>query len=175
MIKAAPSNRRICFPQPKSQAPSPGAVCHECYRICDRRDHGRARLDIPRRSTDGLSSMASARRPSATRYFSAIGGASAQTSNLSTSLTICGTSRIDFFGNVVDPIRRKPRNPYNVRLDKSRLDIVDDGAKPVLSRHRRCLHCRSDKKCRRRRPDVTDAVVQEIMRPVEVAAGDKDD
>jgi len=94
---------------------------------------------------------------------------------LAIPLTICATSRIDFFGNIVDPIPRKPRDPYNVRLYKSRLDIVDDGAKLVLSRHRRCLHRGSDKKCRRWRPDVTDAIVQEILRPVEVAAGDKAD
>jgi hypothetical protein len=72
-------------------------------------------------------------------------------------------------------MRRKTGDLRDFCLDSSRLDIVDDGTEAVLSRHRRCVHRRSDEKRRRRRPDVTRAVAKEIMRLVEVAASDKGD
>ena len=70
-------------------------------------------------------------------------------------------------------MRRKTGNLYNFCLDSACLEIVDDGAESVLSGHRRRLHRRSDKKRRRGRPDVMRALVPEIMRLVQMTAGDK--
>src|SRR5262249_45497437 len=89
--------------------------------------------------------------------------------------SLVGVSRIDLFGDVVEPVERKTGDLYDFCLNSACLQIVDDGAEPVLSGHRRSLQRRSDEKRRRGRPDVTRAVVPEIVRLVEVAAGDKGD
>ena len=86
-----------------------------------------------------------------------------------------GAARIDLFSDVVDPMARKTGNRNDVGFDPPAGDLVNDRPEPVLSGHRRRLHPWSDKKRGRGRPDVTSAVADEIMRPVQVTAGDESD
>jgi len=80
-------------------------------------------------------------------------------------------ARIDLFDHIVDPIRCKARNLHDLGFDCPAVNIVDDRAEPLFSRHWR-RHF-ADEKARSGGPDVTGALVEEIIGFVQVAAGDE--
>src|SRR5208282_67365 len=82
--------------------------------------------------------------------------------------------RIDLVDDIVDPIRREPRNIDDGGFQRGAGDLVENGPKPFFARHR-WLDLGAHQKARSRRPDVTGAVADGLMRLVQMTAGDQGD
>ena len=68
-------------------------------------------------------------------------------------------------------MRYEPGNLHDLGFERPAVNVVDDGPEPLFPRHRR-RHF-ADEKAGGRAPDVTGALVAEIMGFVQVAAGDE--
>src|SRR5207247_11338426 len=70
-----------------------------------------------------------------------------------------------------EPVRCEAGTLHDPGFERPAVNVVDDGPEPLFPRHRR-RHF-PDEKARGRGPDVTGALVAEIMGFVQVAAGDE--
>src|SRR5205823_6085345 len=83
-------------------------------------------------------------------------------------------ARIDLVDDVVDPICRKPRNIDDAGFQRGAVDLVENGPKALFSRHIG-LDLGANEKARSRRPYVTGAVADGLIRLVQMTAGDQSD
>src|SRR5580693_1449925 len=83
--------------------------------------------------------------------------------------------RVDLVDNVVDQVRHEARDIDDPGFERCGFEVVEDGAKPVFSSHRRRLHSRYHKNRGSGSPQVTNAVAPKIMCLVQMTAGDQGD
>src|SRR5438105_4783277 len=81
-------------------------------------------------------------------------------------------ARIDLVDDVVDPICRKPRNIDDAGFQRGAVNLVENGPKALFSRHIG-LDLGANQKARSRRPYVTGAVADGLIRLVQMTAGDQ--
>src|SRR5215472_5335683 len=84
-------------------------------------------------------------------------------------------ARIDLLDDVVEQVWHEARDMGDFGFEPRAVDRVDDSAKPVFSGHQRGVHSRSHEKRGSGSPKVKAAVVPELVRLMQMTAGDQGD